>query len=160
MREWKSAFASFSNWRVRNQPFASASSFAFCTMPVPPAGAGVRTTFAPRKRISLRRSTLNDSAIVTTSGYPFAAHTMASPMPVLPLVASITVWPGLERAPLLRVFDHAERESILDRAEWIERFDLHVEIDVRRGEPPILTTGVLPTVSRMLAKRVIGRTWF
>ena len=90
-----SAFASFSNCRVRNQPFFFASSFALRTMPVPRSAAGVMMTFAPRKRISLRRSTLNVSAIVTTSGYPFCAHTIASPMPVLPLVASMTVWPGL-----------------------------------------------------------------
>ena len=31
-------------------------------------GAGVSTTLAPRKRSSLRRSTLKFSAIVTTSG--------------------------------------------------------------------------------------------
>ena len=34
----------------------------------PSSAAGVSTTFAPRKRISLRRSTLKFSAIVTTSG--------------------------------------------------------------------------------------------
>jgi hypothetical protein len=34
----------------------------------PRSAAGVRTTLAPRKRISLRRSTLNVSAMVTTSG--------------------------------------------------------------------------------------------
>ena len=45
--------------------------------------------------MSLRRSTEKLSAIVTTSGYPFAAHTMASPIPVLPLVASTTVCPGV-----------------------------------------------------------------
>jgi hypothetical protein len=37
-------------------------------MPVPRSAAGFRMTFAPRKRISLRRSTLQLSAIVTTSG--------------------------------------------------------------------------------------------
>ena len=34
-------------------------------------------TLAPMKRIKRRLSMLNDSAIVTTRGYPFAAHTMA-----------------------------------------------------------------------------------
>ena len=89
------------------------------------------------------------------------AHTMASPMPVLPLVASITVCPGLSAPVRLRVFDDAERETILDRAEWIEGLDLRRR-DRRPAARacPILTTGVLPTVSRMLAKRVIGRTWF
>ena len=68
VREWKSAFASFSNCRVRNHPFFFASATAFFTMPVPRSAAGVRTTLAPRNRMSLRRSTLNESAMVTTSG--------------------------------------------------------------------------------------------
>ena len=67
--------------------------------PMPFSARGVRTTFAPSIRISLRRSIEKLSAIVTTNGYPFCAQTMASPIPVLPLVASTTVWPGL-RAPL------------------------------------------------------------
>ena len=66
--EWTSALASFSNWRQRNQPWASASSTAFGSMPVPFSDAGVSTTLAPRKRIILRRSMLKFSAIVTTSG--------------------------------------------------------------------------------------------
>ena len=41
---------------------------AFFTIPVPRSGAGVMTTLAPRKRMSLRRSTLKLSAMVTTSG--------------------------------------------------------------------------------------------
>ena len=44
--------------------------------------------------MSLRRSIEKLSAIVTTSGYPLAAQTIASPIPVLPLVASTTVCPG------------------------------------------------------------------
>ena len=64
VRECMSAFASFSNWRHRNQPCLSASSTAFASMPLPFQRAGVSTTFAPRKRISLRRSTLKFSAIV------------------------------------------------------------------------------------------------
>ena len=66
---------------------------------MPFSEAGVSTTLAPRNRISRRRSTEKFSAIVTTSGYPFWAQTMARPIPVLPLVASTTVWPGL-RCPL------------------------------------------------------------
>ena len=68
VRECMSALASFSNWRVRNQPCALASSIALLTMPMPRSAAGVSTTLAPRKRISLRRSTLNGSAMVTTRG--------------------------------------------------------------------------------------------
>ena len=41
---------------------------ALFTMPEAALAAGVSTTLAPRKRISLRRSTLNVSAMVTTSG--------------------------------------------------------------------------------------------
>src|SRR2546421_10865371 len=58
VRECISGLASFSNWRVRNQPCVSASSTAFLTIPIPRSAAGVMTTLAPRKRISLRRSTL------------------------------------------------------------------------------------------------------
>src|SRR5205823_9239222 len=39
-----------------------------------------------------------------------------------------------ERARSLRVLDDAERETILHRAERIERFDLDIEIDVRRRD--------------------------
>jgi hypothetical protein len=60
-------------------------------MPLPFSDAGVSTTRAPMNLSSLRRSTLKLSAIVTTSGYPFLAQTIARPMPVLPLVASMTV---------------------------------------------------------------------
>jgi hypothetical protein len=63
-----SAFASFSNCRHQNQPCVAASSVTFASMPLPLSAAGVSTTFAPRKRIILRRSTLKFSAMTTTSG--------------------------------------------------------------------------------------------
>ena len=63
-----SALASFSNCRVMNQPCASASSLALPSMPTPVSTAGVSTTLAPKKRISLRRSTLNASDMTMTSG--------------------------------------------------------------------------------------------
>ena len=68
VRECTSAFAWFSNWRHRNQPCLFASSTALASMPLPFSAAGVSTTRAPRKRSSLRRSTLKLSAMVTTSG--------------------------------------------------------------------------------------------
>ena len=68
VRVCTSALASLSNWRQRNQPCFSASSMALFSMPVPFSAAGVSTTRAPRKRRSLRRSTLKLSAIVSTSG--------------------------------------------------------------------------------------------
>ncbi len=67
-------------------------------MPLPRSAAGVRITFAPRARMILRRSMENVSTMVATNGWPVAAHTMASAMPVLPEVASTTVCPGW-RAP-------------------------------------------------------------
>ena len=63
-------------------------------MPKPFSARGVNTTLAPRNRINFLRSMEKLSAIVTTKGYPLAAQTMASPIPVLPLVASTTVCPG------------------------------------------------------------------
>ena len=59
---------------------------------------------------------------------------MARPMPVLPLVASTTVCPRLERPPALGVLDDAERQAILDGPERVERFDLDVEVDARGSE--------------------------
>jgi hypothetical protein len=97
VRSCASALASLSNWLGRNQPCACASSRALASMPLPFRCAGVSTTCAPRKRISRRRSTLKFSAITITSGWPRRAHTIASPMPVLPLVASTTVWPSTRR---------------------------------------------------------------
>ena len=84
-------------------------------MPWPRSAAGVRITFAPSMRMILRRSIEKVSTITATNGYPFAAHTIASAMPVLPEVASTTVWPGFSVPRALRVFDDRDREAILDR---------------------------------------------
>ena len=46
----------------------------------------------------------------------------------------MTVCPGLQRAAALGGLDDAERQTILDRAQRIERLDLGVEIDIRRRE--------------------------
>ena len=54
-------------------------------------------------------------------------------MPVLPLVASMTVWPGFSSSGSLSFLDDAERQAILDGAERIERLDLDVKIHVRRA---------------------------
>ena len=76
---------------------------------------------------------------------------MASPMPVLPLVASITVWPGFS-------FPVFSASSITPRARrsLTEPSGLKASILTNRFTPGgasllILTTGVLPTVSRILA---------
>ena len=44
--------------------------------------------------MSLRRSIEKLSDMSATKGYPLAAQTIASAMPVFPEVASTTVWPG------------------------------------------------------------------
>ena len=56
-------------------------------------------------------------------------------MPVLPLVASITVCPGFSCPGLLGLLDDAERQAVLDRAQWIEGLDLDVQVHARRREP-------------------------
>ena len=91
-------------------------------------------TFAPRKRISLRRSTLNGSAMVTTSGYPLAAQTMARPIPVFPLVASMTVWPGLSSPDFSAASMTPESQSVLHRTKRIEGFNLDEEVDALRRQ--------------------------
>ena len=62
-------------------------------------------------------------------------------MPVLPDVASTTVWPGFKRAASLGVVDDREREPVLDRRQRIERLDLHVDRDVLRRNPVQLDDG-------------------
>src|SRR5260370_36423930 len=145
-----SGLASFSHWRVMNQPCALASSMVLLIIPTARSAAGVTITLAPRNLISLRRSTLNGSAMVTTSGYPLAAHTMARPIPVFPLVASMTVWPGLSSPDL-------SAASITPRAKrsFTEPSGLKASIFTKRFTPCgakrlIRTTGVLPIVSTIL----------
>src|SRR6267143_3979996 len=132
------------------QPCVLASSIVLLIMPTARSAAGVTMTFAPRNRMSLRRSTLNGSAMVITSGYPLAAQTIARPIPVFPLVASITVWPGL-RSPDLSA------ASITPRANrsFTEPRGLKASILTKRLTPRgakrlIRTTGVLPIVSTIL----------
>ena len=60
---------------------------------------------------------------------------MARPMPVLPLVASITVWPGFSAPRLFGRLDDAERQAVLHRAQRIEGLDLDEEVHVGRREP-------------------------
>ena len=85
------------------------------TIPVPRSAAGVRTTLAPNALIVRRRSMLNDSAIVTTKGYPLAAQTIAKATPVFPLVPSTTVCPGLRAPAHRRGRQHKRRLSFANR---------------------------------------------
>ena len=55
-------------------------------------------------------------------------------MPVLPLVASMTVWPGFSSPRLLGALDDGARHAVLDRAHRIERLDLDVDVHARRRE--------------------------
>src|SRR5215217_3837130 len=75
---------------------------------------------------------------------------MASPIPVLPLVASITVWPGLSSPDF-----SAASITPIARRSLTEPSGLNASILTNRLTPGgasllIRTTGVLPIVSRML----------
>ena len=118
-----------------NQPWALASSMVLLIMPTARSAAGVTMTLAPRNRISLRRSTLNGSAMVITSGYPLAAQTMARPMPVFPLVASITVWPGLSSPDFSAASITPSANRSFTEPSGIEGFNLDEEIDALRPQP-------------------------
>jgi hypothetical protein len=62
-----------------------------------PFSFGVSTTSAPSRASILRRSMDMVSGIVRMQRYPFAAHTNASAMPVLPDVGSTIVVPSPTR---------------------------------------------------------------
>ncbi len=100
--------------------------------------------------MTLRRSTENESAMVATNGWPFAAQTMASAMPVLPEVASMTVWPGFS-VPL--------RSASLMMAKASRSFTEAIGLNdstltyISTWSGPMRfsrMTGVLPIVSRIL----------
>ena len=55
-------------------------------------------------------------------------------MPVLPLVASMTVWPGFSAPRALGALDDGERQAVLDRAHRVEGLDLDVDVDAGRRE--------------------------
>ena len=85
-----------------------------------------------------------------SSGYPLAAQTMARPIPVLPLVASTTVWPGFS----VPAFSAASITPMARRS-FTEPSGLKASILTKRftsggARRLIRTTGVLPIVSRML----------
>ena len=76
---------------------------------------------------------------------------MARPMPVLPLVASITVWPGFSSPDF-----SAASITPSARRSFTEPSGLNASILTKRftcgGASRLMrTTGVLPTVSRMFA---------
>ena len=148
---WMSALASASNWCARNQPWVSASSLAFWYMPKPLSSRGVSTTLAPRKRMSLRRSMEKLSAMVTTSGYPLAAQTMASPIPVLPRVASTTVWPGCREPSRSAASMMPSARRSLTEAAGLKNSALTYMLTCCGARWLRRMQGVSPTVSTMLS---------
>ena len=62
--------------------------------PAMPCAPSVSTSFAPSAFSTLRRSMDMVSGMVRVMGYPRAAATNASAMPVLPLVGSISSLPA------------------------------------------------------------------
>jgi hypothetical protein len=141
--------AGFENCRATNQPCFFASSSVFLTAPLACSAAAVRITFAPRMRMSLRRSTENDSGISATNGYPLTAQTIASAMPVLPDVASTTVWPGFSspRRSASSMIPIASR-SFTDES-GLNASHLTYMVTFEGARRLIRTTGVLPMVPRM-----------
>jgi len=76
---------------------------------------GVTITSLQGTELSFRRSRKWFSAMVTTeAGDPLAAQTMARPIPVFPLVASMTVWPRLKLSRFFRRSDYPRASRILD----------------------------------------------
>ena len=67
-------------------------------------------------------------------------------MPVLPLVASTSVAPGLRSPELFGAEDHRERRSIFHAARWIRDFHLgpHGRAAARGLTRPSRTSGVFP----------------
>ena len=101
--------------------------------------------------MSLRRSTENESAMIATKGYPFTAQTIASAIPVLPDVGSMTVCPGL-RTPrrsassIIAIASRSLTELIGLKASHL------TYIVVPAGARRLMrTTGVFPMVPRMLS---------
>jgi hypothetical protein len=77
---------------------------------------------------------------------------MASAMPVLPEVASISVSPGLDVAALLGAADHADRRPVLDRtgrvvALELAQDDVAARVTVGAGQALQRTSGVWPMAS-------------
>jgi len=79
--------------------FASSSTSARSSPETCPGGesgaCSTNTTSAPRALIIRALSGVFPLDITATKGYPFTAHTMASPVPVFPLVVSTMVCPDL-----------------------------------------------------------------
>ena len=116
---------------------------ALAAEPVARLAPGVRTTLAPRKRISLRRSIGEglrhdeDERVALLRADHGEADAGVAAGELDDGLA------GLEFSGPLGVFDHAEGEAVFDGAEGIEGLDLDEEVDVRRGQPVDLHDGCI-----------------
>ena len=113
-------------------------------------------TFAPYSFSRLSRSRLIPCGSVSTSSYPFAAHTIASAIPVLPLVAStIVVRPGSIRpsASAASIIATPIRSFTLPPGLADSTFPYNRTPSLRSlspSSPGSSTSGVSPTSSAML----------
>ena len=95
VRACAAGWAGLSNWRGMNDlGVRAAIASASATAPAIPVCAGVSTSSAPYARKIVRRSMLMLSGITRMQGYARTAAIIASEMPVLPLVASMSTLPG------------------------------------------------------------------
>ena len=96
VRRCTAGLAGFSNcWSITAPGVSRLSLSASAIAPFMPSAPGVSTRRAPRALSRLRLSALIVSGMVSTSLYPLEDDTNASPTPVLPLVGSMMVPPGL-----------------------------------------------------------------
>jgi len=118
--------------------------------PSVPKCPGVSKISAPRAFKIFCRSTLANSDMVNRSLYAFTEHTRANPMPVFPLVASITVLSGVS-SPDFSPFSIIKRAALslmeppgLKYSSFARIFTLGFGLRFF-----ISTRGVLPMVSRI-----------
>ena len=103
-------------------------------MPKPFPARGVNTTFSPKKRRSLRRSIEKLSAIVTTRGYPFGAHTMRQTDPRITARGFDDCLTRFQIATALCFFKNTDRPAVIHRSGRIKKFRLHIEAYMVRGQ--------------------------
>src|SRR5271170_2037078 len=166
VRRWISGLAGFENWSGRNVSGSRAIARAACTASAIPPSDSVMSTRAPYSRSRLSRSRLIPCGSVSTRSYPLAAHTNASAIPVLPLVAStILVRPGsiLPSASAASIIATPMRSLTLPPGLNASSFANSSTPSAAPAVPSSIcgspTSGVLPTSSAMLIGiPVIGHT--
>ena len=149
--------AGLENWSGSHTSSPRASSLAAATASLIPPSDSVILTSAPYSFSRLSRSRLIPCGSVSTSSYPFAAHTIASAIPVLPLVAStIVVRPGSIRpsASAASIIATPIRSFTLPPGLADSTFPYNCTPPPRRSLSPSIrgnsTSGVSPTSSAML----------